>query len=206
MIILQSMGAASGSFLISSVSKFLSIKGYQRPDKIKYIPMDNAIKYIGKRVQRKTNAKQSVEVRSTYFNQLFFNVNQQKISKTMDVDSDAEEVKKISLPRKPKDDKCPKRTLTAYFLYAKEVRDAIKVEFPHLPITRIAKEISKKWNVLTEDEKKPYNEEAARLKEQYKVDLSEYQGTPAHQRFQIRLAEWKQECDRRRMLAKAKLK
>jgi hypothetical protein len=123
----------------------------------------------------------------------------------MDVDSDTEEMKKVKLPRKPKDDKCPKRALTSYFLYAKEVREATKVEFPNLPITQIAKEISKKWNVLTEEEKKPYNEEAARLKEKYKLTLSEYQGSEAQQRFKIKLEEWKQECDRRRQAAKKRI-
>eukprot|EP00483_Globobulimina_turgida_P002140 UN02142 len=112
---------------------------------------------------------------------------------------------KVSLPRKPKDDKCPKRTLTSYFLYAAEVRTATKAEFPSLPITQIAKEISKKWNVLTEEEKKPYNAEAARLKVQYKVDLQEYQGSEGQRQFKAKLQEWKQECDRGRQAAKKKI-
>merc|ERR1719150_666483 len=111
---------------------------------------------------------------------------------------------KISLPRKPKDDKCPKRPLTSYFLYAKEVRETTKSEFPNLAITEIAKEISKKWKILSEDEKKPYNEEAARRKEKYKEDLAEYEGSDAQLAFKKKLDEWKVECDRRKQAAKAK--
>eukprot|EP01083_Nonionella_stella_P040002 108789_1 len=111
---------------------------------------------------------------------------------------------KVSLPRKPKDAQCPKRPLTSYFLYAKEVREATKQEFPNKSITEIAKEISKKWKVLTEDEKVSYNEEAARLKEVYKKQIQEYEGSDAQIEFKKKLEEWKVECDRRKTVAKEK--
>eukprot|EP00486_Rosalina_sp_Unknown_P010285 CAMPEP_0201591748 /NCGR_PEP_ID=MMETSP0190_2-20130828/189834_1 /ASSEMBLY_ACC=CAM_ASM_000263 /TAXON_ID=37353 /ORGANISM="Rosalina sp." /LENGTH=218 /DNA_ID=CAMNT_0048050209 /DNA_START=1573 /DNA_END=2229 /DNA_ORIENTATION=+ len=119
----------------------------------------------------------------------------------MDVDSD-DDMPKVSMPRKPKDDKCPKRPLTSYFLYAKAVREETKTEFPNKPITEIATEISKKWKLLSEEEKKPYNDEAARLKEQYKKDMEEYQGSDAQKEFKRKLEEWKEECDKRRREAK----
>eukprot|EP01083_Nonionella_stella_P010153 29014_1 len=111
---------------------------------------------------------------------------------------------KISLPRKPKDSKCPKRALTSYFLYAKEIRGETKLEFPDKPITEIAKEISKKWKVLTEDEKKPYVAEAERLKAAYKIEAAEYEGSDSQIQFKTKLQEWKLECDRRKQAAKAK--
>merc|ERR1712130_674975 len=120
-----------------------------------------------------------------------------------DGDSDTEPLK-VSMPRKPKDEKCPKRPLTSYFLYAKDVRAATKQEFPEMAITDIAKEISKKWKVLTEDEKKPFNDEAARLKEQYKADMSEYNGSSSQIEFKKKLDEWKMECDQRKQAAKDK--
>jgi len=121
----------------------------------------------------------------------------------MDVDSEDEPLK-VSLPRKPKDEKCPKRPLTSYFLYAKAVREKTKQEFPEMAITDIAKEISKKWKVLTEDEKQPFNDEAARLKEQYKADMSEYNGSSSQIEFKKKLDEWKMECDQRKQAAKDK--
>merc|ERR1712244_114733 len=111
---------------------------------------------------------------------------------------------KVSLPRKPKEEKCPKRPLTSYFLYAKAVREKTKQEFPEMAITDIAKEISMKWKVLTEDEKQPFNDEAARLKEQYKADMSEYNGSSSQIEFKKKLDEWKMECDQRKQAAKDK--
>merc|ERR1712233_233037 len=69
-------------------------------------------------------------------------------------------------------------------------------------ITDIAKEISKKWKGLTEDEKQPFNDEAARLKEQYKADMSEYNGSSSQIEFKKKLDEWKMECDQRKQAAK----
>merc|ERR1712154_617509 len=79
-----------------------------------------------------------------------------------------------------------------------------KEEFPEMAITDIAKEISKKWKVLTEDEKQPFNDEAARLKEQYKADMSEYNGSSSQIEFKKKLDEWKMECDQRKQAAKDK--
>lgn len=121
----------------------------------------------------------------------------------MDVDSDDEPLK-VSMPRKPKDAKCPKRPLTSYFLYAKDVRAATKAEFPNKAITEIAKEISKKWKLLTEEEKKPFVDEAASLKEQYKKDIEEYTGSEAQLAFKAKLDEWKQTCEDRKRDAKVK--
>merc|ERR1719333_873731 len=120
-----------------------------------------------------------------------------------DVDSEDEPLK-VSMPRKPKDEKCPKRPLTSYFLYAKDVRAATKEEFPNKPITEIAKEISKKWKLLTEEEKKPFNDESIALKEQYKKDMEEYNGSEAQLAFKAKLDEWKAECNRRKTKAKEK--
>lgn len=121
----------------------------------------------------------------------------------MGVDSDSEPLK-VSMPRKPKDEKCPKRPLTSYFLYAKDVRAATKEEFPNKPITEIAKEISKKWKLLTEEEKRPFEDESKKLKEQYKKDMEEYNGSDAQLAFKAKLEEWKRECDERKSAAKAK--
>jgi len=119
----------------------------------------------------------------------------------MDVDSDDEPLK-VSMPRKPKDEKCPKRPLTSYFLYAKDVRAATKEENPDMAITEIAKEISKKWKLLTEEEKKPFNDEAAALKEKYKKDVEEYEGSEAQLAFKAKLDEWKKVCEDRKKAAK----
>eukprot|EP00485_Elphidium_margaritaceum_P002283 CAMPEP_0202685470 /NCGR_PEP_ID=MMETSP1385-20130828/1228_1 /ASSEMBLY_ACC=CAM_ASM_000861 /TAXON_ID=933848 /ORGANISM="Elphidium margaritaceum" /LENGTH=434 /DNA_ID=CAMNT_0049339823 /DNA_START=138 /DNA_END=1442 /DNA_ORIENTATION=+ len=118
------------------------------------------------------------------------------------VDSDDDD--KVAMPRKPKDAKMPKRPLSSYFLFAAAVREQTKSEFPNLPVTQIAKEISKKWNVLSEEDKKPYNEEAARLKEVYEKAISVYRNSDAQKDYQLVLDEWKAECSNRRTAAKRK--
>merc|ERR1712039_1114589 len=111
-----------------------------------------------------------------------------------------------SLPKKPKDEKCPKRPLSSYFLYAKDVRQATKEEFPEMKITDIAKEISKKWKLLSEEEKKPFADEANSLKEKYNKDMEEYKGSEAETEYKKKLAEWQVKCDARKADAKEKKK
>eukprot|EP01084_Bolivina_argentea_P200295 342516_1 len=110
----------------------------------------------------------------------------------------------ISLPRKPKDKNCPKRGLTSYFLYAKEVREKTKEEHPTKQITELAKEISKKWKLVTDEDKKPYNEEAVRLKEAYKIKMEAYKGSDAAKEFELKLEKWKEECAKRKREAREK--
>eukprot|EP00484_Ammonia_sp_Unknown_P029227 CAMPEP_0197027012 /NCGR_PEP_ID=MMETSP1384-20130603/7011_1 /TAXON_ID=29189 /ORGANISM="Ammonia sp." /LENGTH=339 /DNA_ID=CAMNT_0042455801 /DNA_START=389 /DNA_END=1408 /DNA_ORIENTATION=+ len=116
--------------------------------------------------------------------------------------ADGDGIAKVRLPRRPKDAQCPKRPLSSYFLFTKEARAATKQEFPEKSVTEIAKELSRKWKALTEEEKKPYNEGAARLKEQYKKDIETYEGTKAHLEYKQKLEEWKQECAECKQAAK----
>merc|ERR1712228_59723 len=103
-------------------------------------------------------------------------IDKKQWEKADDADSDGEPLK-VSMPRKPKDEKCPNK-----------------------PITEIAKEISKKWKLLTEEEKKPFNDESIALKEQYKKDMEEYNGSEAQLAFKAKLDAWKNECDQQRVL------
>lgn len=114
------------------------------------------------------------------------------------MDSEGEEVPKVSLPRKPRDAQCPKKGLTSYFLFAQKVREETKAEFPKMAITEIAKEISKKWKLLAETEKAKYSEEALRLKGQYVEKMKEYEDSDAQKAYKLKLEEWERECDRRK--------
>mmetsp|Transcript_67027 Transcript_67027/g.106585 ORF Transcript_67027/g.106585 Transcript_67027/m.106585 type:complete len:304 (-) Transcript_67027:155-1066(-) len=113
-------------------------------------------------------------------------------------------VKKISMPRKPKDDKAPKKSPTSYFLFAQEVRDQIKTDNPELKMTEIAKVIGAKWKELSDDQKKPYTVEAARLKEEYKKKMEKYVNCDSAKEYQQKLEGWKEECNRRKRAAAVK--
>jgi len=158
--------------------------------KAKYLPSLEAYKKTDEYAQYQAKLEQFKEDKKAYEN-----------ADEMDVDSDGEELK-VSMPRKPKDDKCPKRPLSNYFLYAQDVRAATKEEFPDLKITELAKEISKKWKSLTEEEKQPFNDQADALKAKYKEDLKAYEGSEDQLAFQRKMEEWQQECVARKEKAK----
>eukprot|EP01083_Nonionella_stella_P028481 78438_1 len=103
---------------------------------------------------------------------------------------------RVSLPRKPKDEMCPKKPLTSYFVYAKHKRPSVKNEFPHFNVIEVSKEISKKWNKLGDDAKRPYDDESRRLKREYTQKMSEFKATERGQKYEKRVKKWKMECAR----------
>jgi len=111
---------------------------------------------------------------------------------------------KVSLPRKPKDQNAPKRSKTSYFLFGDSVREETKREHPDKPITEIAKLIGAKWKTLSDDEKQPFSDEAARLKEIYTAELKRYKGSAEERAFARKMEEWKAECERRKRKATVK--
>jgi len=107
-----------------------------------------------------------------------------------------------SLPPKPVDDKCPKKPMNSYFLYAKAVRKITKQEFPQKTASEIAQEISNKWNAFTEEEKAPWNLAAAGLQKKYKSDIEKYHESNDYITYKKKLDEWKNECDRKKRKVK----
>merc|ERR1712228_678194 len=77
-------------------------------------------------------------------------------------------------------------------------------EFPTLKITELAKEISKKWKLLTEEEKQPFIDQSDALKAKYKDDLKAYEGSEDQLAFQRKMEEWQQECVARKEKARNK--
>jgi len=118
-------------------------------------------------------------------------------------DKDGSPTKKISLPRKPKDANMPKRSASSYFLFGNSVRAQIKKENPDLKVTEIAKLIGEQWGKLSEDEKKPFNAQAAVLKKEYLERMEKYRGSAEEAEYKKRLEEWEEECERRKAKAVA---
>eukprot|EP00743_Colponemidia_sp_Colp-15_P005630 GILK01006053.1.p1 GENE.GILK01006053.1~~GILK01006053.1.p1 ORF type:complete len:273 (-),score=58.05 GILK01006053.1:458-1189(-) len=65
----------------------------------------------------------------------------------------------------------PKKPLTAYFLFLREVRPA----YVHLKASEAARTMSQKWKELSAEEKKAYQDQAAKDKLQYDLLLREYE-------------------------------
>lgn len=68
----------------------------------------------------------------------------------------------------------PKRALTAYFLFAAQVREEVKQSLEKQSVTAISKLIGEKWNSLSEEEKKIYQEKAQVSKQEYLKKMEEY--------------------------------
>jgi hypothetical protein len=68
----------------------------------------------------------------------------------------------------------PTRSRSSYTLYFSEVRPQFAKDHPTTQPKDIMRAIGKKWQTLSEEEKKPYDEMAERDKERYERQLSEY--------------------------------
>lgn len=112
---------------------------------------------------------------------------------------------KVKLPRKPKDIKCPKKSATSYFLFAREVRAEITQQNPGKSTTDIAKLIGARWKNVSEEEKAKLSKRAAELKLEYEVAIAKYRGSEDEKTYTLLVAEWETECDRKRMKAVEKM-
>eukprot|EP00486_Rosalina_sp_Unknown_P005243 CAMPEP_0201570626 /NCGR_PEP_ID=MMETSP0190_2-20130828/12959_1 /ASSEMBLY_ACC=CAM_ASM_000263 /TAXON_ID=37353 /ORGANISM="Rosalina sp." /LENGTH=186 /DNA_ID=CAMNT_0047994347 /DNA_START=31 /DNA_END=587 /DNA_ORIENTATION=+ len=94
-------------------------------------------------------------------------------------------------PKRPKDPHAPKRPQSSYFLFMNERRPILKEEHQDKSMTDISKLISAEWKEI--GDKTKYENKAAKLKAQYKIDLEEYQKTSNFRKFTAKLEEWKRE-------------
>lgn len=68
----------------------------------------------------------------------------------------------------------PKKPLSAYFLFGKDVRTSIQNENPELKMTQISKEIGARWSALADKAKKKYEKAAAAAKKEYETAMESY--------------------------------
>ena len=76
-----------------------------------------------------------------------------------------------------KDDDKPKKPLTPYFLYVKEMRNDVKIDSGITNNLEITKELSKRWNILKtsdSDEFRKYNDLSDKQKQEYILKIQEY--------------------------------
>jgi len=82
--------------------------------------------------------------------------------------------KKKKKKKKARDPNLPKRPKTAFFFFMDVMRPKVTKEFPNLKVAERAKYLGRKWQELTDEEKKPYLEANAAAKEKYKEAMIEY--------------------------------
>jgi hypothetical protein len=79
--------------------------------------------------------------------------------------------------RKQKDPNAPKKPKSAYFLFAESRRAALREENPAAKISVIAKLTGEEWRGLTDEDKKPFFEEAGKLKAVYDQQMAAYKAS-----------------------------
>ncbi|XP_011407472.1 PREDICTED: FACT complex subunit Ssrp1-like [Amphimedon queenslandica] len=77
--------------------------------------------------------------------------------------------------KKKKDPNCPKKPLSSYMLWLQEMRPSLKKKHPELSITEMSKKAGQLWKELKDKSK--WEEKAKKLKEQYLIDMKEYERT-----------------------------
>ena len=83
--------------------------------------------------------------------------------------------KKDKKTKAKKDKDAPKRAISAFFFYNKERRETLKKEQPDLDNKQIIATMSKEWNALGEEKKKPYVEKAEADKKRYEEEKKKYE-------------------------------
>ena len=69
----------------------------------------------------------------------------------------------------------PKRSPTAFFLFAKDRRPAIKQDQPDAKVTDVAKILGQEWRNLADSSKVKYQSEAQRLKKIYDIEKAKFE-------------------------------
>lgn len=68
--------------------------------------------------------------------------------------------------RKKKDKNAPKRGMSAFMFFSQDQRESVKADNPGIAFGEVGKVLGQRWKELSEADKKPYEEKAAKDKVQ----------------------------------------
>merc|ERR1719273_3062249 len=107
---------------------------------------------------------------------------------------------KIHETKKPfrKDENAPKRSLSAYMLYAGSVRSKIVKENPDMAVTEVMREQSVWWKALGNADRQKWVDKAAAEKKKYDTKLARYMKTADYQKYVTERDAYKAEMKEKR--------
>uniref|UniRef100_A0A1D1ZTD4 FACT complex subunit SSRP1 n=1 Tax=Auxenochlorella protothecoides TaxID=3075 RepID=A0A1D1ZTD4_AUXPR len=82
----------------------------------------------------------------------------------------------VKKARKKKDKNAPKRGMSAFMFFSQDQRESVKADNPGIAFGEVGKVLGQRWKELSEADKKPYEEKAAKDKERYEKEKSSYEG------------------------------
>jgi len=84
-----------------------------------------------------------------------------------------------------------KRPMNAFMVWAQAARRKLSEKYPNLHNAELSKTLGKLWRQLSEDDKKPFMEEADRLRVQHKKDHPDYKYQPKRKKMSNEVYEEK---------------
>jgi len=156
------------------------------------ISFQDIAKTLGEMWKNFTDADKKTYEQSAQRDRLRYKEQMEHYKPPVQQDSSDDDKKTKKRKRKRRDPNEPKGAPSAYILYANSIRDSIKKENPQAQFTDTGRIIGVKWKALSEDEKKPFIEQANILrvialkqKEEYKrthPDAYDKDGAPSAKR------------------------
>ena len=77
-------------------------------------------------------------------------------------------------PKPKRDPNMPKQPLSTYFLFSQEERLKVKAEHPSYSICEIAKELGRRWAVMSPEVKQHFQQMAEQARQKYDQEMAAY--------------------------------
>lgn len=123
------------------------------------------------------NISKNYKELSSLFAQLSEVSNEHEIESAVSISSDVTTTTAAPEPKKKKTERdplLPKKPMNAYLFFCRDKRDSIHKVNPGIVEKEITKLLGESWRGLSEDERKTYDAQALKVKEEYNVALDAY--------------------------------